>query len=429
MQIKQRCTRAQIILAAVATFGLATGAQADAAAPSPDPRPEPGACCFSDGECRAVLAEMCPALVGDSNCDGNVDFGDINPFVLVLSGGTVPDCARANCDCNRDGLVDFGDINSFVGLLSQGASLTGEFLGPGTACEPNPCVLPGDTCSNPKVISDEPYDDLGNTCGYTDDYDEICPFDQPGSPDVVYRYVPALDTVVDITLCLDETAYDTKLYVYEGDCAGPPIACNDDLCETASFPAPYVSKLSYVSLLAGHTYYIVVDGYGGACGAYHLVVAPPPPCTVPCPPGASDESEPCYTDANGGCGSIPPVYGVIADGETVCGTSYYDGTHRDTDWYRISVGIGEPLTYTVTVQAEFDVQVMLIRDDGEDCTDLEIEYAEGGPCQVVVLSTACEPSSADYIWIAPQYTTPFECGGERSHYSVTLQCNACDMFP
>ncbi len=55
---------------------------------------------------------------GDCNCDGVVDFGDINPFVAVL-GGAVP-CNFDNCDVNGDGVIDFGDINPFVALLSQG---------------------------------------------------------------------------------------------------------------------------------------------------------------------------------------------------------------------------------------------------------------------------------------------------------------------
>jgi hypothetical protein len=62
-------------------------------------------------------------LTGDLNCDGFVDFGDINPFVLRLSspGGyqaTYPRCLDANGDINLDGSVDFGDINPFVALLT-----------------------------------------------------------------------------------------------------------------------------------------------------------------------------------------------------------------------------------------------------------------------------------------------------------------------
>ncbi len=62
-------------------------------------------------------------LIGDLNCEGIVNLGDINPFVLALSdpaayAATYPDCQITNGDCNGDGLVDFDDINAFVALLA-----------------------------------------------------------------------------------------------------------------------------------------------------------------------------------------------------------------------------------------------------------------------------------------------------------------------
>jgi hypothetical protein len=64
-------------------------------------------------------------LLGDLNCDGVVDFDDINPLVLALSDPLVyqqayPNCDVLNGDCNGDGFVDFDDINPFVVLLSGG---------------------------------------------------------------------------------------------------------------------------------------------------------------------------------------------------------------------------------------------------------------------------------------------------------------------
>jgi hypothetical protein len=66
-----------------------------------------------------------PPVPGDVNCDGTIDFGDINPFVLILSDPqawqlTFPGCPWQNGDINGDGGVDFGDINPFVALLSSG---------------------------------------------------------------------------------------------------------------------------------------------------------------------------------------------------------------------------------------------------------------------------------------------------------------------
>ena len=63
-------------------------------------------------------------VLGDANCDGQVDFGDINPFVMLLTGSYeqhFPDCDGANfCDMNMDGTVDFADINPFVAELTGG---------------------------------------------------------------------------------------------------------------------------------------------------------------------------------------------------------------------------------------------------------------------------------------------------------------------
>jgi hypothetical protein len=60
---------------------------------------------------------------GDLNCDMQVDFGDINPFVLALTDPAEYASVYANChillaDINGDGQVNFGDINPFVDLLS-----------------------------------------------------------------------------------------------------------------------------------------------------------------------------------------------------------------------------------------------------------------------------------------------------------------------
>jgi hypothetical protein len=60
---------------------------------------------------------------GDVNCDGLVNFGDVNPFIFVLTDlpawqANYPGCPDANGDINGDGSIGFGDINPFVALLS-----------------------------------------------------------------------------------------------------------------------------------------------------------------------------------------------------------------------------------------------------------------------------------------------------------------------
>jgi len=133
----------------------------------------------------------------------------------------------------------------------------------------------GETIASATVISSLPYNDVGTTAGYIDNYNEECPYTATGGRDVVYSYTPAANGAIDITLCNDATAYDTKLYVYDTPTpvTGDAIACNDDVCSTVAYPSPYVSEVLSVPVTAGTTYYIVVDGYSSAdYGAYAITV-------------------------------------------------------------------------------------------------------------------------------------------------------------
>jgi len=75
-----------------------------------------------------AVATFSVTVVGDLNCDGTVDFADINPFVLLLSDDAAwqaayPGCPPQNGDINSDGTYgqgSFGDINPFVELLIGG---------------------------------------------------------------------------------------------------------------------------------------------------------------------------------------------------------------------------------------------------------------------------------------------------------------------
>lgn len=145
----------------------------------------------------------------------------------------------------------------------------------------NPMVG-GEDCGSATVISSLPYTDFGTTLGAVNDYDEVCPYSGSTAGDVVYAYTPAANEIVEVTVCTNggDAFYDTKIYVFENTCVTPSLACNDDSCQAPSYTSgAHNSSLNGVSMNAGNTYYIVVDGYGGEEGDYslHLEAGTPPP--------------------------------------------------------------------------------------------------------------------------------------------------------
>jgi len=171
----------------------------------------------------------------------------------------------------------------------------------------------------------------GSTVGYTDDYDEICPYSGSTSPDVVYRFSPDVNLALDIDLY--GSSYDTKVYVYDENM--DLVACNDD------YYADYTSYLYAVPFVGGVTYYIIIDGYGGSAGEYQFSMLLFIGDVVECPDGAMLEGEPAldydYVDShNGGCNSTPPVFQTV-DHPVLCGVSGWfpagGSNNRDTDWF------------------------------------------------------------------------------------------------
>jgi T5SS/PEP-CTERM-associated repeat protein len=72
-----------------------------------------------------LIVTQAPPLIGDLNCDGLINNGDIDPFVLALTNSAAyaaqfPGCNLHNADINGDGLVNNGDIDAFVALLTGG---------------------------------------------------------------------------------------------------------------------------------------------------------------------------------------------------------------------------------------------------------------------------------------------------------------------
>jgi hypothetical protein len=267
----------------------------------------------------------------------------------------------------------------------------------------------GDDCASATVIASLPYSDVGTTAGYTNDYDEVCPYSGSTSPDVVYSYTPSSNVVVNIDLY--GSLYDTKLYVYQGTCGNAYlVACNDD------YYSDYTSAIMNQPLSAGYTYYIVIDGYGGSSGQYVFNLSEVPPCDVTCPPEGVPEGEtPCadeYVDTyNGGCNSSPYVFQTINCNTTICGTSgtyLYTGLeYRDTDWFRVV--ITAPTTLTWSAVAEFPVLIFVMNGGTENCSDYTtLGSATADVCDTATLTFDVQPG-VYWLWVGPSVFNSYPC--------------------
>ena len=278
-----------------------------------------------------------------------------------------------------------------------------------------------------------PFSDTGNTCDNLDDYDEVCPYYGSTSPDVVYSYVPNYNRVVDIDLC--DSHYDTKVYVY---CENPGslVGCNDDACSNVW--TPYASFLQGLTLFAGFTYYIVIDGYGGDCGDYVLNIWEWNGPFLDCPPSAVDEGEPTLVDDyvdnhNGGCNSTPPVFQPInwqnEDGcAWLCGVSgwysYFGASYRDTDWFPV-VADGYQIDWWIDAIYEVQCFVIIPNYDCDGSYDIPFSFT-AGPASPHTLSFTTYPGEEYWLWVGP---TVFSGPVYEFDYVMTVCGIAYDVIP
>jgi len=267
---------------------------------------------------------------------------------------------------------------------------------------PDPAVLRqgGDTILDAVPITIGATFD-GTTVGYTNDYDETCPYGGSTSPDVVYTFTPTV--TLEITVDMYGSAYDTKIYIWDQDCV--LVACNDD------FYSDYTSRLEDVEVQAGVQYFLIIDGYGGTSGVYTALVEEYVPCVVSCPAGWSiHEDEPPlvdgYEDAyNGGCNS--PQYNYPFQylyGGVFCGrTGYYvnasGGASRDTDWFTVHV----PTVGYLEITGDAEEACYMFELGPQDCGSVSvIQNMIIGPCIAASMTIVGSPGSVVWFWVGPQ---------------------------
>ena len=312
-----------------------------------------------------------------------------------------------------------------VGVAS--AADLGNTMGPKTDIQAEPAFdgrEGGETVADAYPIPGLPFADTGATCDNMDDYDEACPYTISTSPDVVYSYTADFDGFLQVDLCL--STYDTKVYMY--DSSFNLVDCNDDFyfgdppeCGT------YTSMLEAAPVMNGMTYYIVVDGYGGSCGTYTVLIeqwTPPPPCVLECPThpwGIQHENEPPLHDEyvdewNGGCNSDPPVFQWF-DCDLGCGVAgwymYQGMNYRDTDWFKCTAA-GTQLTWTVDAESATNIFELVVPPD---CAATVTQSMTVGPCTPGTMTIYATPGQIVDLWVgSANFSNPGDVPGNDYRY-------------
>ena len=270
--------------------------------------------CFDFGDCCTDICEACPEYVGvfeqctdltncdDGNCDAAVgencencaaDCGCEDPTVCFDGECCTPDCTDK--ECGDDGCGgDCGDCGP------------GMICGDDFACMDIPLCETGVVVECDDVVQDD-------TTGYENLLDEYncIPWDESG-PEVGFMFVPEVDDLVSVVVDYGDEN-DQDIMITEGDCSA--YTCIDYGDSSAEF-----------EVLAGETYYFVVEGYSGAAGPFTLTVKCQSTCVPECdgkdcgPDGCNGECGECadgeYCSEAGLCG---PNDGCIGTGVPGCG--------------------------------------------------------------------------------------------------------------
>jgi cysteine-rich repeat protein len=260
-----------------------------------------------------------------------------------------------------------------------------------SAPSPTPTNFGSGTCASPIVLPPQGGSFTGTTSGASAQAGSCT--STSTAPEQVFVWTPSVSGTATFQTCsATQTTYDTVLYVRGGTCSGgAELACNDDTtgCGTTTDPTnPHRGSRVTLSVTAGQSYYVFVDGFGGASGNFVLTIMPPGTTATPTPapamsatptaaPSATNTAStaPSPTPTSSGSGTcaspivLPPQGGTFTG--TTSGASAQAGSCTSTSTAPEQVFVWTPSTSgTATVQTCSATQT----------TYDTVLYVRGGTC-------------------------------------------------
>jgi len=280
--------------------------------------------------CEVPVPEICDNGI-DDDFDGLTDCAD------SVDCGAFPACIEAgNCadgiDNDSDGLVDCADTLDCPTGVAPCDIPANDLC---TGATPINCgdIVTGTTfTASPETLG---------ACGTTD-----------GTGGAVWYTFAGNGDVVTLTTCSLTVQYDTKLRIYNGDCA--TLTCvdgNDDDCIGGS--SGLLSTVTFPTTV-GTDYFILVHGFAASAGFYELTATCQTPGVEDCTNGIDDDVDgftDCFdSDCNcdAACAAAPavPPSGVSSTSDCLTGdvSISFDMTFDSVDISRDGVVIASGVT-------------------------------------------------------------------------------------
>jgi len=149
--------------------------------------------------------------------------------------------------------------------------------------------------------------------------------------------------------------------------------------------------------------------------------------SLDCPIDGIAEAEACGDDINGGCAMFPgsEAFETVDCNTILCGTSWSDGSTRDTDWFTLTLTESTLLYYSIT--ADFPLLTFIIKpgSPGDECDDFQALYfasAVAGDTTSIISSL---PPGTYWIWVGPAawYNQPCDGTGDFGNdYVAWINC-------
>jgi hypothetical protein len=141
-----------------------------------------------------------------------------------------------------------------------------------------------------------------------------------------------------------------------------------------------------------------------------------PHCELPAPPEGLHiaENEPCGSDINGGCNSMPNAFTLLSANQVVDGACWASGGSRDTDWYQVTLSTRMRLTWRGAGQ--FPIRLFILQGG---CPAVILTTAGGAACTEVSTAANLNPGTC-YLFAGPDTIDGFPCddpGGDWLYWA------------